>query len=167
MSCVSLEIFCHKLIGACGGSLLFRHCTADFKGGNDMDFWNAFASLFSNFGNLTWQMVVMWGIGACSSTSPSQKRWSRACFSPWASVPSSSTCPYRALSRRTTPVGPISALFEAGMSNEPVPPAALHRHRCDDRLRPAAREAVADALRRSGAVRHLLHPLPSRASSSI
>ena len=23
-----------------------------------MDFWNAFASLFSNFGNLTWQMVV-------------------------------------------------------------------------------------------------------------
>ena len=28
-----------------------------------MDFWNAFASLFSNFGNLTWQMVVMWGIG--------------------------------------------------------------------------------------------------------
>ena len=29
-----------------------------------MDFWNAFASLFSNFGNLTWQMVVMWGIGA-------------------------------------------------------------------------------------------------------
>ena len=29
-----------------------------------MEFWNAFASLFSNFGNLTWQMVVMWGIGA-------------------------------------------------------------------------------------------------------
>ena len=29
-----------------------------------MNFLNAFASLFSNFGNLTWQMVVMWGIGA-------------------------------------------------------------------------------------------------------
>ena len=29
-----------------------------------MNFWNAFDSLFSNFGNLTWQMVVMWGIGA-------------------------------------------------------------------------------------------------------
>ena len=29
-----------------------------------MNFWNAFNSLFSNFGNLTWQMVVMWGIGA-------------------------------------------------------------------------------------------------------
>ena len=29
-----------------------------------MDFLNTFAALFSNFGNLTWQMVVMWGIGA-------------------------------------------------------------------------------------------------------
>ena len=29
-----------------------------------MNFLNTFASLFSNFGNLTWQMVVMWGIGA-------------------------------------------------------------------------------------------------------
>ena len=29
-----------------------------------MDLLNTFASLFSNFGNLTWQMVVMWGIGA-------------------------------------------------------------------------------------------------------
>ena len=43
-----------------------------------MDFWNAFASLFSNFGNLTWQMVVMWGIGALliylvSSSAPAQR----------------------------------------------------------------------------------------------
>ena len=29
-----------------------------------MDLLNTFASLFSNFGILTWQMVVMWGIGA-------------------------------------------------------------------------------------------------------
>ena len=29
-----------------------------------MNFLNTFASLFSNFGNLTWQMVVMWAIGA-------------------------------------------------------------------------------------------------------
>ena len=31
---------------------------------NDMNFLNAFVGLFSNFGNLTWQMAVMWGIGA-------------------------------------------------------------------------------------------------------
>ena len=59
----SLETFVTG-IGAVAEVSFFRHCTADFKGGNDMDFWNAFASLFSNFGNLTWQMVVMWGIGA-------------------------------------------------------------------------------------------------------
>ena len=28
-----------------------------------MNFWNTFAALFSNFGALTWQMVVMWVIG--------------------------------------------------------------------------------------------------------
>ena len=33
-----------------------------------MDLLNTFASLFSNFGNLTWQMVVMWGIGALLPT---------------------------------------------------------------------------------------------------
>ena len=29
-----------------------------------MNFLETFASLFSNFGNLTWQMVVMWAVGA-------------------------------------------------------------------------------------------------------
>ena len=29
-----------------------------------MEFLTTFASLFSNFGNLTWQMVVMWAVGA-------------------------------------------------------------------------------------------------------
>ena len=28
-----------------------------------MQFLQAFAGLFANFGNLTWQMVVMWVIG--------------------------------------------------------------------------------------------------------
>ena len=28
-----------------------------------MEFLTTFASLFSNFGNLTWQMVVMWAVG--------------------------------------------------------------------------------------------------------
>ncbi len=29
-----------------------------------MQFLQTFAGLFANFGNLTWQMVVMWAIGA-------------------------------------------------------------------------------------------------------
>ena len=49
-----------------------------------MDLLNTFASLFSNFGNLTWQMVVMWGIGALLIYLQSQRRWNRACFCHWA-----------------------------------------------------------------------------------
>ena len=41
-----------------------------------MDLLNTFASLFSNFGNLTWQMVVMWGIGAMIDFGPLlEKPW--------------------------------------------------------------------------------------------
>ena len=29
-----------------------------------MNFWNTYAALLSNIAALTWQMVVMWGIGA-------------------------------------------------------------------------------------------------------
>ncbi|MFR8409205.1 MAG: hypothetical protein ACLVA8_07115 [Faecalibacterium prausnitzii] len=66
-------------------------------------------------------MVVMWGIGALLIYLAIAKRWSRACFSHGLQEPSSSTCPYRALSRKGDTVGPISALFEAGMSNELFP----------------------------------------------
>ena len=102
-----------------------------------MDFWNAFASLFSNFGNLTWQMVVMWGIGALLIYLAIAKRWSRACFSPMGFGAILVNLPLSGAITQDDTVGPISALFEAGMSNELFPPAALHRHRCDDRLRPA------------------------------
>ena len=125
-----------------------------------MDFWNAFASLFSNFGNLTWQMVVMWGIGALLIYLAIAKKMEPSLLLPMGFGAILINLPLSGAITQGDTVGPISALFEAGMSNELLPPVALHRHRCDDRLRPAARETVADALRRSGAVRHLLHPLP-------
>ena len=41
-----------------------------------MNFLNAFVGLFSNFGNLTWQMAVMWGIGAMIDFGPLlEKPW--------------------------------------------------------------------------------------------
>ena len=41
-----------------------------------MKFLNAFVGLFSNFGNLTWQMAVMWGIGAMIDFGPLlEKPW--------------------------------------------------------------------------------------------
>ena len=85
-----------------------------------MDFWNAFASLFSNFGNLTWQMVVMWGIGALLIYLAIVKRWSRACFSHGLRAILVNLPLSGAITQGDT-VGPISALFEAGMSNELFP----------------------------------------------
>ncbi len=85
-----------------------------------MNLLNTFGSLFSNFGNLTWQMVVMWGIGALLIYLAIAKRWSPACCCQWALGPFSSTCPAPEPSPKDT-VGPISALFEAGMSNELFP----------------------------------------------
>lgn len=68
-----------------------------------MNFLNTFASLFSNFGNLTWQMVVMWGIGALLIYLAIAKKWSRACFYPWALVPFWSICRCPVPSRRAIP----------------------------------------------------------------
>ncbi len=48
---------------------------------------------FPIFGYLTWQMVLMWGIGALL-TLPAQslRRWIRACFLPWVWSSSGRTC---------------------------------------------------------------------------
>ena len=61
-----------------------------------MNFLNTFASLFSNFGNLTWQMVVMWGIGALLIYLAIAKKWNLRCFCPSASVQSLSICRFPA-----------------------------------------------------------------------
>ena len=67
-----------------------------------MEFWNAFASLFSNFGNLTWQMVVMWGIGALLIYLAIAKKMEPSLLLPMGFGASSSTCPCRARSHRAT-----------------------------------------------------------------
>ena len=86
-----------------------------------MNFWNTFAALFSNFGALTWQMVVMWGIGALLIYLAIAKKMEPSLLLPMGfgailvNLPSSG-----AITQGDT-VGPISALFEAGMSNELFP----------------------------------------------
>ena len=84
-----------------------------------MNFLNTFASLFSNFGNLTWQMVVMWGIGALLIYLAIAKK-----MEPSLLLPMGFGAILVNLSGAITQgdtVGPISALFEAGMSNELFP----------------------------------------------
>ena len=87
-----------------------------------MNFLNTFASLFSNFGNLTWQMVVMWGIW-CIAHLPChrQKDGAEPAAAQWALVPFWSNLPLSGAITQGDTVGPISALFEAGMSNELFP----------------------------------------------
>ena len=116
----SLETFV-TVSGAVAEVSFFRHCTANFKGGNDMEFWNAFASLFSNFGNLTWQMVVMWGIGALLIYLAIAKKMEPSLLLPMGFGAILVNLPLSGAITQGDTVGPLSALFEAGMSNELFP----------------------------------------------
>jgi len=116
----SLETFV-TVSGAVAEVSFFRHCTVNFKGGNDMEFWNAFASLFSNFGNLTWQMVVMWGIGALLIYLAIAKKMEPSLLLPMGFGAILVNLPLSGAITQGDTVGPISALFEAGMSNELFP----------------------------------------------
>ena len=86
-----------------------------------MDFWNAFASLFSNFGNLTWQMVVMWGIGALLIYLAIAKKMEPSLLLPMGFGAILVNLPLSGAITQGDTVGPISALFEAGMSHELFP----------------------------------------------
>ena len=86
-----------------------------------MNFLNTFASLFSNFGNLTWQMVVMWGIGALLIYLAIVKKMEPSLLLPMGFGAILVNLPLSGAITQGDTVGPISALFEAGMSNELFP----------------------------------------------
>ena len=86
-----------------------------------MNFWNAFDSLFSNFGNLTWQMVVMWGIGALLIYLAIAKKMEPSLLLPMGFGAVLVNLPLSGAITQGATEGPISALFEAGMSNELFP----------------------------------------------
>ena len=86
-----------------------------------MNFLNTFASLFSNFGNLTWQMVVMWGIGALLIYLAIAKKMEPSLLLPMGFGAILVNLPLSGAITQGDTVGPISALFEAGMSNELFP----------------------------------------------
>ena len=86
-----------------------------------MNFWNAFDSLFSNFGNLTWQMVVMWGIGALLIYLAIAKKMEPSLLLPMGFGAVLVNLPLSGAITQGDTEGPISALFEAGMSNELFP----------------------------------------------
>ena len=88
---------------------------------NGMNFLNAFVGLFSNFGNLTWQMAVMWGIGALLIYLAIAKKMEPSLLLPMGFGAILVNLPLSGAITQGAVIGPVSALFEAGMSNELFP----------------------------------------------
>jgi len=77
--------------------------------------------LASNFGNLTWQMVVMWVIGGVLIYLAIGKKMEPSLLLPMGFGAILVNLPFSGAVTQGEIVGPITALFEAGMSNELFP----------------------------------------------
>lgn len=86
-----------------------------------MQFLQTFAGLFANLGNLTWQMVVMWVIGGLLIYLAIAKKMEPSLLLPMGFGAILVNLPLSGAITQGTTVGPISALFDAGMSNELFP----------------------------------------------
>ena len=86
-----------------------------------MQFLQTFAGLFANLGNLTWQMVVMWVIGGLLIYLAIVKKMEPSLLLPMGFGAILVNLPLSGAITQGDTVGPISALFEAGMSNELFP----------------------------------------------
>ena len=86
-----------------------------------MDLLNTFASLFSNFGNLTWQMVVMWGIGALLIYLAIAKKMEPALLLPIGFGTILVNLPLSGAVTQGEEVGVLTLLFDSGIANELFP----------------------------------------------
>ena len=90
-----------------------------------MNFLNTFASLFSNFGNLTWQMVVMWGIGALLIYIAIAKKMEPSLLLPMGFGAILVNLPLSGAVTQAIDgveeIGVLNVLFDAGIANELFP----------------------------------------------
>ena len=86
-----------------------------------MQFLQTFAGLFANLGNLTWQMVVMWVIGGLLIYLAIAKKMEPSLLLPMGFGAILDNLPLSGAITQGETVGPINALFDAGMSNELFP----------------------------------------------
>ena len=86
-----------------------------------MQFLQTFAGLFANLGNLTWQMVVMWVIGGLLIYLAIVKKMEPSLLLPMGFGAILVNLPMSGAITQGETVGPINALFDAGMSNELFP----------------------------------------------
>ena len=86
-----------------------------------MNIAQTFAGLFANFGNLTWQMVVMWIIGGLLIYLGIVKKMEPSLLLPMGFGAILVNLPLSGAITQGDTEGPITALFNAGMSNELFP----------------------------------------------
>ena len=80
-----------------------------------MNFLNTFAALFANAGNLHWQMVVMWAIGGLLIYLAIVKKMEPSLLLPMGFGAILVNLPLSGAITQGDTVGPITALFDAGM----------------------------------------------------
>ena len=86
-----------------------------------MNFLEQFINLFSNFGNITWQMVVMWVVGGLLIYLAIAKKMEPSLLLPMGFGTVLVNLPLSGAITQGDTEGPLSVLFEAGMSNELFP----------------------------------------------
>ena len=86
-----------------------------------MNFLNTFTALFANAGNLHWQMVVMWAIGGLLIYLAIVKKMEPSLLLPMGFGAILVNLPMSGAITQGDTIGPITALFDAGMSNELFP----------------------------------------------
>ena len=86
-----------------------------------MDLFSTFMGLFSNLGNTTWQMLVMWVVGGLLISLGIVKKMEPTLLVPMGFGAILVNLPLSGAITQGSTEGPITALFHAGMSNELFP----------------------------------------------
>ena len=86
-----------------------------------MDLFSIFMGLFSNLGNTTWQMLVMWVVGGLLIYLGIVKKMEPTLLVPMGFGAILVNLPLSGAITQGSTEGPITALFHAGMSNELFP----------------------------------------------
>ena len=86
-----------------------------------MNVTQAFTGLFANFANLTWQMVVMWGIGGLLIYLAIARKMEPSLLLPMGFGAILVNLPLSGAITQGQTEGPLSVLFQAGMANELFP----------------------------------------------
>ena len=86
-----------------------------------MSLLQTFTGLFSSLSSLTWQMGVMWGIGALLIYLAIAKKMEPTLLLPMGFGAILVSLPLSGAITQGDTVGPVSVLFEAGMTNELFP----------------------------------------------